>query len=270
MMFRGRIGLYFFVILLILNLVQCWRAYGLITTTTHNPALTLKSPINTSSQSHPMKSNLINRSATTSSPIVITALVPNQIENIVITGIISGVTTFLGLFGAWSLLDWKRDRQIRPVLQIDQKENPYVLGTGIHISIYDVSKPDLPPELREISKLDLRYRVNRITVRNNGNSAAEDCKGLIINQDGREMKVCWYVPSEKHKMTINAQSSEYLDLCAFLESDPVEFAKTLKRMSVNFRRRILMEPIPLLYLRMCEDFGMNSSTNILMTRITIN
>jgi hypothetical protein len=49
------------------------------------------------------------------------------------------------------------------------------------------------------------------------------------------MKVCWYVTNERHKMTINAKAYEYLDLCAFLESDPMQLAKTLKENVGNLR-----------------------------------
>jgi len=33
------------------------------------------------------------------------------------------------------------------------------------------------------------------------------------------MKICWWVPTERHKMTINAKSYEYLDICAVLIDD---------------------------------------------------
>lgn len=126
MTFGSRISLYFFVILLVVNLVQ-WRAYGLTTATTHNPALTLKLPINTSSQSRIMNSNSTNRSITTQPPKMTTTPVSNQVENIVVGAVISAASLFI----VSSLLDIKRNRETRPVLQIDQNENPYVLGTGI-------------------------------------------------------------------------------------------------------------------------------------------
>lgn len=184
--------------------------YGLPTA----PHAHLKSPINSSSESRSMPSSIVT--------------IPSQLENIIIGALISAASLFVGS----SLLDIKRHRQTRPDLQIDSKENPNV--TTINLPIYDISKPDLPSDLMDISRLDLQYRVNRIKVKNNGNSAAEDCKGLII-QDDREMRVCWSVPSERIKMTINAKSSEYLDLCAFLVDDSMEFAKILKENISNLR-----------------------------------
>ena len=223
--FKSRLSLYFFAILLVLNFVQYSEVYGL--PRTHAPAL--KSPINSSLESSGlMNSNLANRSVIIPSAKVTTTHVPNQIENIVTiaTGaLITGATTAAGLFLGWYFVDLKRDRQTRPVLRIDHQDNPHVARKDINI--YDVSKPDLPPQYRSISRLDLSYRVNRIKVINDGNSAAEDCKGIII-QNGTEMKVCWYVPTERHKMTINAKSYEYLDLCGFREGDPIQIAKTLK------------------------------------------
>jgi hypothetical protein len=146
----------------------------------------------------------------------------------IVSAIITGSITFAALFGANSLLDLKRHRQMRPVLHINPTNNPSVAEKDIDLSIYDITKPDLPADLRKISRLNLHYRVNRIKVKNNGISAAEDCKGVII-QNGVEMKVCWSIPTERHKMTINAKSHEYLDLCSHLVDSPLGLAQVLKQ-----------------------------------------
>jgi len=65
----------------------------------------------------------------------------------------------------------------------------------------------------------------QLSIRNDGRSAAENCKG-ILKISGREEKICWHVPTERYTTTINADSVEYLDECAILDGDPKEiFAK---------------------------------------------
>jgi hypothetical protein len=107
----------------------------------------------------------------------------------------------------------KRYRQRRPILKINPDENPSTYENNVPIPVYNV-KTLLLPDLAE-TEFDLNYKINRIKVRNNGKTAAEDCKGIIIQND-IEMKICWNVPSERHKMTINAKSYEYLDICTVL------------------------------------------------------
>jgi hypothetical protein len=223
MMFRYCVCLHVLVILLTLDLAQYSNAYGLATAVIHtsSPKSELKSRV--------INSNLSNHNVITQSPKITTTSVPNEIGsigNIVVGALIAALGLFIGNY----FLDIKRNREKRPILQIGRKGNPYVLETDIELPIYDIGKsdPNLPSNLRQISRLVLRYRVNRIKVKNDGNSAAEDCKGLII-QDDIETKVCWNVEGERHKMTINAMSYEYLDLCALLEDDSKQLAETLKQ-----------------------------------------
>jgi hypothetical protein len=188
-----------FIILLLFYLIQYHQVYGVATTPTLNNLLHSRY-----TETDPKTFNGVAQSpqVNTSIPSQITAKedeYPFSIENIE-RGVITGLITFGALFGANYLLDIKRYRQTRPVLEINIAENPYVHEKGIDLPIYDITKPDLPTDLRKISSFNLHYKVNRIKVRNNGNSAAEDCKGLII-QNGIEMKVCWSVPSERHKLT---------------------------------------------------------------------
>lgn len=63
------------------------------------------------------------------------------------------------------------------------------------------------------------YIANRIIVENTGKSAARNCKGYIVTETGKE-RVCWTVPKERPKATINAKDEERLDFCAFYENGP--------------------------------------------------
>jgi uncharacterized membrane protein len=116
--------------------------------------------------------------------------------------IITIFTTVSALFGANYLLDWFRYRKSRPVIAINPDENPFVVQEIIDIPVYDFRSEGVTSVQDDVGFFYLHYKVNRIKVRNKGNTAAEDCKGLII-QNGKEMKICWNVPSERHKMTIN-------------------------------------------------------------------
>jgi hypothetical protein len=232
------ISIFISLLLLLFHCFQCSYVYGVTTTPT------VKTPLNSSLRSNELGPKPVNGGvaqsfqANASSTNKIAAREdPLSIENIeraLITGLITGLITFVALFGANYLLDIHRYRRSRPVLEIRSKENPSVPKKDIDLPIYDITKPDLPQDLRKISKFDLHYKVNRIKVRNNGNSAAEECKGLII-QNGEEMKVCWNIPSERHKLTINARSHEYLDLCGYLMDDAAELVKDLKKNVANLK-----------------------------------
>jgi hypothetical protein len=53
----------------------------------------------------------------------------------------------------------------------------------------------------------------RIKVENNGNTAAEDCKATLF-KNNNELRVGWMIPKGDYTVTINADDSEYIDLCA--------------------------------------------------------
>jgi hypothetical protein len=137
--------------------------------------------------------------------------------------IITIITTAAALFGANYLLDWKRHIQTRPILKINPDENPSTYENDVPMPMYYITTTMSvsTPQLAKMIGFKLHYKINRIKVRNSGNTAAEDCKGIII-QNGVEMKICWNVPDERHKMTINAKSYEYLDICAVLIGDRKE------------------------------------------------
>jgi hypothetical protein len=86
----------------------------------------------------------------------------------------------------------------------------------------EVFKTDNPQYLKELSEFKIRYIVNGTAIRNNSRNAAENCEGVLkINSSGE--KVCWYLQARRHKITINANSIEYLDICATLDNDPKRF-----------------------------------------------
>lgn len=76
-------------------------------------------------------------------------------------------------------------------------------------------------ERKKFNPGDIRweYRANRIIVENGGRSAAKNCKGYIVVEEGKE-RVCWTVSKERPNATINVSDDERLDFCAFYESGP--------------------------------------------------
>jgi len=57
----------------------------------------------------------------------------------------------------------------------------------------------------------------RITVKNQGGTAAEDCKATLIDLHDDppiEMRVGWLIPKGDFTVTINADDTESIDLCA--------------------------------------------------------
>jgi hypothetical protein len=80
--------------------------------------------------------------------------------------------------------------------------------------------PLIPEHLQALT---IPYWANRVVIRNRGRRAAEDCKGAlkVILAAGdthleEELKLRWIPIVEEYKMTINAYSEEYLDVCAYL------------------------------------------------------
>jgi hypothetical protein len=126
--------------------------------------------------------------------------------------VVSGLAAGAALFIANIALDRFR----RPQLLVDK--NDFLKLVEIDINLYDI---DLPNFSRELQYFKAKYVVNRVIIKNKGKSAAEGCKG-ILKMNNMEEKICWYVPSEKYKMTINVDSIEYLDVCAVLNGDANE------------------------------------------------
>ena len=133
----------------------------------------------------------------------------NPVSDITIGALVAA----LGLLGGTLAVDRIVTYWRRPRLFLDKSNSPLV--KGIDIAIYDIKESIIPSNLR---KFTLRYRVNRVLIRNDGPQAARNCKG-ILSKDSEELKVCWSIPSERYRMTVNAHSMEYLDLCGVLDGE---------------------------------------------------
>lgn len=153
----------------------------------------------------------------TSTPITV-----NTNQNpwfLVVQFIVSGLVAGTALFIANIALDKYRS----PHLLIDKED--FLKPTVIDIRLYEI---DIPGFSRELRYFNVPYVVNRVIIKNDGKSAAEGCKG-VLKINNTEEKICWYVPSERYKMTINVDSSEYLDICAMLCGDAKDIHDRLKK-----------------------------------------
>jgi len=138
----------------------------------------------------------------------------------IVSGLAAGAALFLANIGL--------DRYRRPCLVVDK--NDLLKLVVIDVNLYEI---DLPNFSRELRYFKAQYIVNRVIIKNNGRSAALGCKGILKIKDMEE-KICWYVPSERYKMTINPDSSEYLDVCAVLKDDTKEIYEQLQKRIEKF------------------------------------
>jgi hypothetical protein len=163
----------------------------------------------------PLKNfNTTTNGRTGNSPITSSDSGSHQLDwsLLVMQFVISGLVAGGALFGSNIGLDWYR----KPSLSIDREKVPK--SAQIDLDLYEVDNP--------VYGFKVQYIVNRISIRNSGKNAAKNCKGIIkINET--EEKICWYVPIERYKMTINADSTECLDTCAVLDGDPELIFKNL-------------------------------------------
>jgi len=149
----------------------------------------------------------------------------------------TGVVTFSGLFFAHLALEKWRKPKIR--INVEEK----LIVKEIKLKLLSRNDPYLPILVKsnyiyiptEFINFEIKYNVNRIIVRNIGRSAAEDCKG-ILKIDEQEEKVCWFVPRERYKMTINSSSIEYLDVCASVNKQDInDFSRSLTNKINDYR-----------------------------------
>ena len=165
------------------------------------------------------------------SSIIDTELIPLLLQ---IFG--GGSLAGLAIFGANVALDKYR----RPKLVISNK--PVI--AKIELTIFDFKEFFYSEELRHLilfypkkmRSFTITYNVHRIIVRNDSSYPANECKASIRTKD-REEKICWTVPQERYKMTINPHSSEYLDVLASLEGDPAEIFNQLKQMITQIEEK---------------------------------
>lgn len=121
-----------------------------------------------------------------------------------LSGIVSGFAAFSGIYFGNRALDSYRN----PRLVLDGQRA--ITSTGINLFVRDDNSQRIHGD--ELGFM-IPYSVNRLTIRNNGRNAAENCKGSLRIGDFFE-KICWSVPAERYTLTLNANSSEFLDVCA--------------------------------------------------------
>lgn len=141
----------------------------------------------------------------------------------------TGLVTFSALFFAHLALEkWRKPKII---INADKK----LIVKEIKLKLLSLNDPFLPTLVKsnykylpiELIDFEIKYNVNRIVVRNSGRIAAEDCKG-ILKIDEEEEKVCWFIPGERYKMTINSSSIEYLDVCASVNKQALhDFSRSI-------------------------------------------
>src|SRR6266480_7569243 len=134
-----------------------------------------------------------NNDRTANSPITSSDSGSHELDwsLLVMQFVISGLAAGGALLGSNIALDWYR----KPSLSIDIGKLPK--SAQIDLDLYKVDNT--------VYGFKVQYIVNRISIRNSGKNAAKNCKGIIkINET--EEKICWYVPNERYKMTINADS----------------------------------------------------------------
>jgi hypothetical protein len=143
---------------------------------------------------------------------------PNQNPLLLILQfIVSGLAAGAALFMANIALDKYRS----PHLLVDKEA--FLETVIIDLTLYQI---DIPSFSRELRDFKVQYIVNRVIIKNKGRSAAENCKGALKINNSEE-KICWSIPSERYKMTINVDSSEYLDVCAVLWGNAEEIFRRL-------------------------------------------
>ena len=95
----------------------------------------------------------------------------------------------------------------RPVITIDKD------STEVRMNYREIDPGQiLPIDEGEAAPELVEFIATRIKVRNTGNTAAENCKTIIMGAN--EFRVGWMLPKEDLTVTINAHDSEYIDLCA--------------------------------------------------------
>lgn len=183
-------------------------------TAAHNESTQLKPA---AAASHQLHRNLVRTSPNASFPIASITNTETEITQtpwwqpliqFVVTGLVAGAA----LLGANVVLDKYRS----PKLSVDKANSPKIVR--IDLTVYKIDEKLIPYHLRQFT---VPYNVNRILIRNEGKSAAKNCKG-VLKVDYMEYRVCWSVPTERSTATLNAHSMEYLDLAAGLVGTQAE------------------------------------------------
>jgi hypothetical protein len=170
------------------------------------------------------------------------------------TGFIAGFALFLANLGL--------DEYRRPKLKIKSQASP----VEIDLAVFNISDPALRAEQWPARKMTVKYKVSRLKIENDGRLAAEDCKGIL--NDGMDRKICWNVPSERRKITINSNSFEYLDVCAVLESKKsaqglvTELEESIKKIGQSYANVHLQSTVNEEYSKVKDWLKENNADNL--------
>jgi hypothetical protein len=141
-----------------------------------------------------------------------------------ITSVLAGLLTGLGIiFG---------DRFLHFITKPDISLNKAnVMLRKFQVSAYTINDTNVPFQFRSFP---IWYVANRVIVLNEGSTAAEESKGAMRIKRGseegfeEELKLSWTPALEQYKMTINAHSEEYLDVCAVCNEDRTDVFDRLR------------------------------------------
>ena len=132
------------------------------------------------------------------------------LAGVIIGGMIGFVASFVVSVSVPRLLSWYDS----PVLEI-QKE--------VVVRYVDLKRSD---NQGNITGNTQRYFVNRIPIKNNGNSAARNCKAWLVRGNLQE-RISWLAQRvDRTEITLNAHDLEYVELCAIREDRARRIAPT--------------------------------------------
>jgi len=109
------------------------------------------------------------------------------------------------------------------------ERDDFTKGIEMLISLYTLNLPNW----NQSKEFKVSYFVTRSKIKNKTHYPAENCKGILRNNNIDE-KICWSVPTERYIMVINSHSEEYLDICAFLKETPEYIYEQLRKKISDF------------------------------------
>ena len=83
------------------------------------------------------------------------------------------------------------------------ERDDFTKGIEMLISLYTLNLPNW----NQSKEFKVSYFVTRSKIKNKTHYPAENCKGILRNNNIDE-KICWSVPTERYTMVINSHSEE--------------------------------------------------------------
>jgi hypothetical protein len=105
---------------------------------------------------------------------------------------------------------------------------------------YDFNYPKVPHP-KEGWDTEYLFTGTRIKIKNQGRTAAEECKATVII-DKKDYRVAWTIPKEDFSVSINAHDSEYIDLCAIKIGETTRFLTDKQGYGKSQEEGILLPP----------------------------